>query len=397
MPGWHEAVKDLHEAGELQIVGIIQEQHAERCRLFMQWKQMDWPILVDSLNLLEVSVVPITVAIDEHGIVRETGLRLDDVEEFRNGFMGTQFPAPDSAKAAEPPEQWPLAAEPDDSADPSAWREFGDLIVRSNDLDRIDEAIASYRRVIERAPQDGWTEFRLGVALRKRYDSDRRRKGDFQAAVDHWKAALDIDPNQYIRRRRIQQYGPRLDKPYPFYDWVPRARREIVARGETPAELTVEPRGAEFAQPLEEFARAETAVDPPDPEGRIHRDDEQFIALETTVVPRSIRPGEASRVHLNFRPREEIKAHWNNEADGLEVWLNKPAECDLDGEHRSLPNPPHPVSLEERHAEFEIRCDEGAAAGSRSLSGYALYYVCEDVNGTCLYRRHDFETAFEVR
>ena len=100
---------------------------------------------------------------------------------------------------------------------------------------------------------------------------------------------------------------------------------------------------------------------------------------------------------LNFRPREEIKAHWNNEVDGLEVWLNEPAECDLDGEHRSLPNPPQAVSLEERHAEFEIRCDEGAAAGPRSLSGYALYYVCEDVNGTCLYRRLDFETAFEVR
>ena len=63
MPGWHDEIKDLHESGELQVVGIIQEQHPDRCRLFMQWKQMDWPILVDSLNLLEVSAVPITVAI----------------------------------------------------------------------------------------------------------------------------------------------------------------------------------------------------------------------------------------------------------------------------------------------------------------------------------------------
>lgn len=52
------------------MVGIIQEQHPDRCRLFMQWKQMDWPILVDSLNLLEVTAVPITLTIDEHGIIR---------------------------------------------------------------------------------------------------------------------------------------------------------------------------------------------------------------------------------------------------------------------------------------------------------------------------------------
>ena len=306
------------------------------------------------------------------------------------------FPPPASTESVEAPRRWPVPVALTDSAPASARREFADLIIRSNDLDRIDEAIAAYRRVIEPAPQDGWTEFRLGVALRKRYDSDRRQNGDFQAAVDHWKAALDIDPNQYIRRRRVQQYGPRLDKPYPFYDWVPLARREITERRETPVALTIEPGGAEFAEPIEEFARAETVTESPDPSGRIHRDKAGFISLETTVVPRSIEPGEASRIHLNFRPREEIKAHWNNEVDGLEVWLDEPPGCALDASHTSLPNPPQAVSLEERRVEFEVRCDDDATAGSRLLSGYALYYVCEDVNGTCLYRRRDFETALEV-
>ena len=63
MPGWHEATKQLQQDGKVQMVGIIQEQHPDRCRLFMQWKQMDWPILVDSLDLLGVSGVPLTVAI----------------------------------------------------------------------------------------------------------------------------------------------------------------------------------------------------------------------------------------------------------------------------------------------------------------------------------------------
>jgi hypothetical protein len=55
VPGWHERTREHQARGELQLVGIIQEQHPDRCRLFMQWKQMDWPILVDALNLYGVS------------------------------------------------------------------------------------------------------------------------------------------------------------------------------------------------------------------------------------------------------------------------------------------------------------------------------------------------------
>ncbi len=58
------------QSGDVQMLGIVQEQHPDRARLFMQWKQMDWPVMVDSLNLLNVSVVPITLLIDERGIVR---------------------------------------------------------------------------------------------------------------------------------------------------------------------------------------------------------------------------------------------------------------------------------------------------------------------------------------
>jgi len=36
------------------MVGIIEEQHPDRAQLFMQWKQMGWPVMVDSLNLLNV-------------------------------------------------------------------------------------------------------------------------------------------------------------------------------------------------------------------------------------------------------------------------------------------------------------------------------------------------------
>ena len=42
------------KAGHLKVVGILQEQHPDRCALFMQWKQMDWPVWLDALNLLQL-------------------------------------------------------------------------------------------------------------------------------------------------------------------------------------------------------------------------------------------------------------------------------------------------------------------------------------------------------
>ncbi|RMG56252.1 MAG: hypothetical protein D6723_00685, partial [Acidobacteria bacterium] len=87
MPGWHQATKQFQEQHKLQMVGIIEEQHPDRARLFMQWKQMSWPVMVDSLNLLEVPYVPITLAIDEHGIIRKIQPPLAWVE--RRGEMVT--------------------------------------------------------------------------------------------------------------------------------------------------------------------------------------------------------------------------------------------------------------------------------------------------------------------
>jgi len=62
----------------------------------------------------------------------------------------------------------------------------------------------------------------------------------------------------------------------------------------------------------------------------------------------------------------------------------------------TVPNPPETVSNETRVVELEIQAPE-AASGRYTLSAYALYYVCEDVNGTCLYRRQDFAIQLESR
>ena len=402
MPGWHEATKRLQEEGKLQMVGIIEEQHPDRCRLFMQWKQMDWPVMVDSLNLLGVTGVPLTIAIDEYGIVRKVGLKLAEAGEIEAAFLAKHYEpgagdAETTPQSAPPPPDLADLEDETQGGGAAAWRRYAHALVLWGGEARLDDAIAAYRRAIEMQPDDGPTHFRLGVALRKRYDSPYRKKTDFQAAVDEWRTALEIDPNQYIWRRRIQQYGPRLAKPYPFYDWVRQARDEIRARGETPLPLRIEPGGAEFAHPLERFETAPGTAREPDPQGRIHRDEKGFVQVEEAVVPGVIAPGGAVRAHLVFRPNEQIKAHWNNEVEDLVVWVNPPPGWEVSRRAMSVPNPPEPVSTEPREVEFELRAPADAAPGGHVTAGYALYYVCEDVDGTCLYRRQDFKVPVLVR
>src|SRR6516164_8377644 len=71
----------MQENGKVLMAGIIEEQHPDRARLFMQWKQMKWPLLADSLDRLGVSAVPITLAIDEYGVIRLVNPKSEEIEE----------------------------------------------------------------------------------------------------------------------------------------------------------------------------------------------------------------------------------------------------------------------------------------------------------------------------
>ncbi len=391
VPGWHETTRVLQEAGRFQMVGIIQEQHPDRARLFMQWQEMGWPILVDSLDLLEVTVVPMTLAIDEHGIIRAINPDAGSIEET---FLRTSYPAPAHMPIAE---VVPAGGEaPGANASSAPWREYADSLYRWQSPDGLDDAIAAYNHALSLTSEDGPSHFRLGVAYRARYDSDGRQAGDFERAVSHWERALDIDPNHYIRRRRIQQYGPRLDKPYPFYDWVSEARAAIEARGESPVPLPVEPGGAEFARPAATFAAAEARVEP-DAGGRIYRDPGEFVEIERLTVPTRVTAGASTRAHVVFRPNLARKAHWNNEVDDLVFWVAPPPGWEVDEQYLTVARPPAIVSQETRQVEFELRSPASATPGAVTVPGYALYYVCEDVDGTCLYRRQDVSLEIQIR
>ena len=198
----------------------------------MQWKEMDWPILIDPLNLMEVTAVPLTFLIDEYGVIRYSRPSDEEFEEFLNrtyerpsgSASSTETAASDLVQLAKSAQTGSLEAK----------RRYAEALVLWGSDALTRKAIETYEKALQFDPGSGPDHFRLGVAYRKRYDSSERREGDFARAVKHWRRALDIDPNQYIWRRRIQQYGPRLNKPYSFYDWVRQARQELTARGENP-------------------------------------------------------------------------------------------------------------------------------------------------------------------
>ncbi len=386
MPVWHEFTEEMRAAGELVVVGITQEQHPERCRLFAQWQGFDWPILWDPFNLTGSMVVPNVVAVDEYGIVRSIRPRPDT---FEDDFLFVDFPVP-----ASPQDVDPVAALEAACAFPEKHGAISAVAALMKGTDGMNGAVERLEREAGEHPDDGRLAFRAGVARRLRYDSSLSRPDDFQAAVDAWSHALALNPDQYIWRRRIQQYGPRLDKPYRFYTWIEEARRDIAARGETPIELRAELTPAELAQPRRDMtASPETAQ--PDAAGAIRRDEDGLVSIETAVAFDTSGKRPVASVHLAFRPAVTKDTHWNHEAGPpLQVWVAAPDGWKLDRRLLEVPRRTDvAVSTELSNLSFEVQLPADTDDGQ--IDAYALYYVCSGADGICAYLRQDF--AIPVR
>jgi tetratricopeptide (TPR) repeat protein len=395
VPAWNNKTREWIREGKLVVLGIAQEQHPNRNRLFTQWHKIDWPVLHDPVNAMQVRGVPIEVAIDENGIVRSLRPKMDTFEqEFLNKTFTRKGSQSQKSKATRP-DLVALRKRAEKSRSSEAWRELGDALVLWEGQSKINEAINAYKQAIQFNPNDGDAHFRLGVCYRLRYDSGQRASSDFQTAVNHWTSSRVLQPNQYIWRRRIEQYGPRLTKPYPFYDWVETAAHDIKARGEEPIELMVLPTGSEIAGKESSFETKDRNVKPPDPQGQIYRDEKSLILSEVTVVPPQVKPEEAVRVHVTLRPNSRLKAHWNNEAEPLKLWVDAPDGWKVEPQLLTAPQGDRPETSEPRQLEFEVRASAGAK-GTSKLNVYALYYVCEDAGGVCYFLRKDIPVTITV-
>ena len=397
MPAWNERVKQWVREGKLVVLGIAQEQHPNRCRLFAQWHKLNWPILHDPINVMGVKGVPFEVAIDEYGIVR---ILKPDPKTFEKEFINKTFAPPKKdisikSEKATRPDIAALRGRTKQSNSADVWRNLGDALVLWGEPLDVNEAIEAYSQAIQIDPEDAAAHFRLGVCYRIRYESEQRKPTDFQKAVDHWTKARQINPNQYIWRRRIEQYGPQATKPYPFYDWVQKAASEIRARGERPVELNVLPTSSELAGPGDNPEIEKPDIKPPDPQGRILRDQQHLILTEVTVIPPRIKPGKTARIHVTLRPNKKLKAHWNNEAEPLKLWIDPPSGFKVQPQLSKAPQGDKPETSEPRNIEFEFIAPDDAS-GTFKIAAYALYYVCEGAGGTCSFLRQDIPISVSI-
>lgn len=313
----------------------------------MQWQQMDWPVLADPYNELGIRVVPITLLLDQSGIIR---YRKPSPRDLAN-FLKTDYPS-----KAKPPSK-PF---------------FSKTI-----------------KLLEEEPETGINQFQLGVAYRQRFDSPSRQPHDFRKAIEAWRTALTLNPNQYIWRRRIQQYGPRLDKPYSFYDWVTRARQEITARGQTPIPLTAEPSGSELAQP-KESPTPPSELPHPDPQSKLSQDTQNHIQVLTTAVPSTRNDRPAFRVHLQFTPNSKKKVHWTNDAGPLSFFPTQSDHFTIHDLSINSKVPSQPTTSETRTIDFEVRPVAGKPL-PESIDGSAFYYICLGKSGECQFLRRNLK------
>jgi len=374
VPGWHAFTKEWREKGDLALVGIVQEQHPDRARLFAQWQGLDFPILWDPFNLTGSKVVPITLAVDEHGIVRAVN---PEREKFEDEFLRVVFPP--TAHSAAARVEIPGA--------------IADLM--AHDPAQLDAAVAALESAASRTPIDSIALFRAGVARRLRYDADGGNAADFQGSLDHWRGAWSLDPEQYIWRRRTQQYGPRMDKPYPFYDWVAEAQAQITARGETPVALGAQLTPSELA----EKGRFVPGGDEEEPDAlkKVPLDTEGWLAIESATAFDTSGQTPVASLHLVLQPNAKLDVHFDDEAGPVVVWLgsvDQPDGFEFEARHHQLRPAKTGRAAEERRLAVDTRLRAGSRGGK--LRGYVLFYGCQGVEGTCRYLRHDFEVELRV-
>jgi hypothetical protein len=327
--------------------------------LFLQWQKLEFPVLMDPLNILGVKAVPITLLVDEHGMIRYRNPKQADLTTFlETSYQQDKEELPHELR---PFEKEALAA------------------LHSNDKKKIKDAIAFLARndFSEDNPERA---FYAGVLFRCLFDH-HKEPGAFQDAVDCWSSALRKLPTQYIWRRRIQQYGPRLDKPYPFYNWIETAQRELAERGETPIELTIEPTTSEVAQPLakEENPSPREFTDLANKLPNEHK----LLKITATLIPHTDRMNR-KRLHLQLTPQKG--SHWTSDAQEVELWL-RPGQGQplfLSQEASLLPDDQE-TSPETRTLEAD--CDLGLLEGGQLILFYSL---CETDNGICRFLKTEW-------
>lgn len=391
---WLETTKEHVENQKLVVLGAMLEHHRDRCRLFAQWKGIEIPVLHDPLNQAGVEKLPLLVGVDEHGVVQVID---PDPGRFTQDFISKKFkPSPLAIRApvVNLPNPKYTARMAEEARNAKGWREHGDALVLAGLSPQINEAILTYPQALKVDPQDSLSYFRLGAAYRLRYDSSERQPGDFQAAIDAWQEAVRVAPRNKVFHSNIQRYGVRHEKPASMYRWIKTARRELLARGETPVQLNVEPSPIEFAKRTKKFTSSHNTGPANDVSKQETQDGQRAVDFESVVVrsTRSKSKRRHAQVLLIFRPIGGRS--WYKQGEPMRVWIEPPKYLKVNRRFIEFANSESATSGKERTLNFEVSVAKKMRKKPISIKGHAVFQMMDGEEPKQL--RRDFEVKFTL-
>ena len=80
----------------------------------------------------------------------------------------------------------------------------------------------------------------------------------------------------------------------------------------------------------------------------------------------------------------------------LRLWIDPPEGWRVSSRLLTAPQGDRPETAEARQLDFEVEVPPSASGRTR-LPAYALYNVCEDERGVCLFRRQDLVVEVDVQ
>jgi hypothetical protein len=79
----------------------------------------------------------------------------------------------------------------------------------------------------------------------------------------------------------------------------------------------------------------------------------------------------------------------------MQVWIELPEGWKSESSLLEVKPPAEPESRETRNIDFELGTPVDPSVDK--IKVYALYYVCEDAQGQCLYRRQNLQVPIRFR
>ena len=340
---------------------------------------MDWPVYIDSFNLLEVEAVPMTFLVNPKGVITKVSPSKKNLDSILKN--ATNAINPTTSDDLEP--YWSTLLKK------RSFNLFCNLASERNFVE-LFKSIKMLKKSDYKMRHEH-LEFMTGVAYKMRSESPFRKLDDFSKAIDHWETALELRPNQYIWRRRIQQYGPILGKPYPFYDWVEIALKELKEKGEVPfnENFVLTESEQSILTPTQTSNKKNYKI--PDPFNKLKRGNMQFVNTRVLTIPSHPKTGRPFRVFVQLDLKQPDSVQWNNEGAASHLYFEK-SNFNKTSIHRFWTGTKEKeYSTEQRIIDFELNYPRSGIIGGKKLpAGYIVVNLCDRLTGACFTRRIDF-------